>query len=350
MPWRRDDTISVVALLRVRGGFLLGSRSFDFEDAAGEPEERMGSFLRQYYLTANMPPGEIVVNHMPPDSELIEAQLGDRKGRRVRITAPRRGDKEKLVRMALQNAKQALVEQRRLKDTQFDLLKRLTRSLHLSRHPGRIECFDNSSLSGTDAVAAMVVFENGRPQPSAYRRFNIRFNGKPDDYAHMAEVIRRRFQKGDAGKPWPDLLLVDGGKGQLGVARSVLAELGIEGAFDLAGIAKKDPDAGETQDKIYLPGRSNPVQFGRDGDLLLLLQHVRDEAHRCAVGFQRKRRKQRTLHSVFDDIQGIGPKRKALLLKRFGSIENLKSASLAEIQSVQGISRERAAAIKKALS
>jgi excinuclease ABC subunit C len=134
------------------------------------------------------------------------------------------------------------------------------------------------------------------------------------------------------------------------VARSVLAELGIEGAFDLAGIAKKDPDAGETQDKIYLPGRSNAVQFGRDRDLLLLLQHVRDEAHRCAVGFQRKRRKQRTLHSVFDDIQGIGPKRKALLLKRFGSIENLKSASLAEIQSVKGISRERAAAIKKALS
>lgn len=345
-----DKSISSMAMLRVRGGFLLGSRSFSFEDAAGESDERMGSFLRQYYRAAHTPPGEIIVSHMPPDYELIEEQLMGNRGRRVKLISPKRGDKEKLVRMAMQNAKQALIEQRRLKDTQFDLLQRLSRSLHLKGHPRRIECFDNSSLSGSDPVAAMVVFENGRPQPSAYRKFNIRFKGKPDDYAHMAEVIRRRFEKGEDSKPWPDLLLVDGGKGQLGVALAILEGLGMADAFDVAGIAKKDPDAGETQDKIYLPGRINPVQFGRDRDLLLLLQHVRDEAHRSAVGFQRKRRQKSAMTSVFDSIKGIGPRRKALLLKRFGGIEQLRTATLEEIQSVEGITRTGAVAVKKALS
>ena len=345
-----DDTISSMALLRVRGGFLLGSRSFSFEDAAGEPEDRMSTFLGQYYQKVNAPPNEILISHMPPDSDLIEQQLSEKRGRRVKLITPKRGDKEKLVRMAIQNAKQTLIEERRLRDTQFDLLQRLSRCLHLKKHPRRIECFDNSSLSGSDPVAAMVVFENGRPQPSAYRRFNIRFEGKPDDYAHMAEVVRRRFEKGDEGKPWPDLLMVDGGKGQLGVARAVLEELGMDGAFDLVGIAKKDPDAGETQDKIYLPGRINPVQFGRDRDLLLLLQHVRDEAHRCAVGFQRKRRKKSTMNSVLDGIKGIGSKRKALLMKRFGGIDKMRMATLEEIQSVEGISMQCAAAVKKALA
>jgi len=344
-----DDTISAMALLRVRGGFLLGSRAFAFEDAIGEPEERMGSFIRQYYQTAPSLPNEIVVSHLPLDLALIEEQLSGIRGGRVNVIAPKRGDKEKLVRMAIQNARQTLVEERRLRDTQFDLLQRLSRSLHLKRLPRRIECFDNSSLSGSDPVAAMVVFENGTPKPSDYRRFNIRFSGKPDDYAHMAEVIRRRFEKGDEGKPWPDLLLVDGGKGQLGVARAILGELGMAGAFDVAGIAKKDPDAGETQDKIYLAGRINPVQFGRDRDLLLLLQHVRDEAHRCAVGFQRKRRKKSAMHSVLDSIRGIGPKRKALLMKRFGGIEKMRLATLEELQAVEGISMPCAIELKKRL-
>lgn len=345
-----DEAISSMAMLRVRGGFLLGSRAFSFDDAAGESGERVGSFLRQYYRSAHTPPGEIIVDPMPPDYELIEAQLSEKRGRRVTLISPKRGDKVKLVRMALQNAKQALIDQRRLKDTQFDLLQRLARTLRMKGHPSRIECFDNSSLSGTDPVAAMVVFEDGRPHPSAYRRFNIRFRGKPDDYAHMAEVIRRRFEKGDDSKPWPDLLLVDGGKGQLGVALAILEELGLAGAFDVAGIAKKDPDAGETQDKIYLPGRINPVRFGRDGDLLLLLQQVRDEAHRSAVGFQRKRRHISAIHSILDDIKGIGPKRKARLLKRFGGIDGIRAATLEEIQSVEGMTAACAAAVKKALS
>ncbi len=344
-----DDTISAMALLRVRGGFLLGSRGFSFEDAIGEPGERMGSFIRQYYQTAPSLPHEIVVSHLPLDRDFIEEQLSGVRGGRVTVIEPKRGDKEKLVRMAIQNARQTLIEERRLKDTQFDLLRRMLRSLHLKRIPRRIECFDNSSLSGSDPVSAMVVFENGHPKPSDYRRFKIRFSGKPDDYAHMAEVIRRRFEKGDEGKPWPDLLLVDGGKGQLGVARAILGELGIAGAFDLAGIAKKDPDAGETQDKIYLAGRINPVQFGRDRDLLLLLQHVRDEAHRCAVGFQRKRRKKSAMYSVLDNIRGIGPKRKALLMKRFGGIEKMKSATLEELQAIEGISMQCAMDLKKQL-
>ena len=345
-----EQQLSAIALLRVRGGFLLGGRNFAFEEAIGTPEEQMGSFLGQYYQTATSVPREILVSHLPMEKDWVEKRLSHSRGGRVIVSAPQRGDKEKLVQMAFQNAGQALIEHRQLKDTRFELLEALGRCMHLKRLPRRIECFDNSNLFGSDPVAAMVVFENGKPLPSAYRRYKIRSGDKPDDYAHMAEVIRRRFEKGEASRPWPDLLLVDGGKGQIGAAQAVLMQLGLADAFDLAGIAKKDPAAGQTQDKIYLPGRTNAVQFGRDQEALLLLQHVRDEAHRCAVTFQRRRRQTSAMQSMLDGIQGVGSKRKALLLKRFGGIEQIRAASLEELQSVEGISMKVAESIKKYLN
>ncbi|MFZ1987328.1 MAG: excinuclease ABC subunit UvrC [Desulfatitalea sp.] len=344
-----DGELSVVTLLRVRGGFLLGSRHFVFESAVGSAEEQIGAFLRQYYSSAQLVPKEVVVSQLPADKILLEEFLHEKGGAKAIIAAPQRGDKQKLVEMALQNAMQALEEHRRHADGRQDLLRRLEKRLHLKRLPLRIECFDNSNLGGTEPVAAMVVFENGAPLPSAYRHYKLAALGKPDDYAHMAEVLRRRYEKENRVEVRLDLLLVDGGKGQLNVALSVLNELGLTESFDVAGIAKKDPFAGEDQDKIYLVGRANPVQFGREHDLLLFLQRVRDEAHRFAVTFQRQRRRTVTLHSRLDDIEGVGPKRKAQLLKHFGGLRQIGAASLEELQSLPGISARLARTIKDAL-
>jgi excinuclease ABC subunit C len=345
-----DGELSVVTLLRIRGGFLLGNSHFVFESAVGPAEEQMSAFLRQYYSSAQLVPREVVVSQLPADKILLEEFLYEKGGAKATIAAPQRGDKQKLVEMALQNAMQALEEHRRHADGQQDLLRRLERRLHLKRFPLRIECFDNSNLGGTEPVAAMAVFENGAPLPSAYRRYKLADLGKPDDYAHMAEVLRRRYEKENRVEARPDLLLVDGGKGQLNVALSILKELGLADAFDVAGIAKKDPFAGEDQDRIYLSGRANPVQFGRDHDLLLFLQRIRDEAHRFAVTFQRQRRRTATLHSRLDDIEGVGPKRKAQLLKHFGSLRQIGTASLEELQSLPGISARLAQTLKAALA
>ena len=344
-----EGDLSAFSVLRVRGGFLLGNRQFFFENMVGTDEAQMAAFLPQYYASAFHPPREIVVSHMPAERALIEEYLCEKKAAKVLLIAPQRGDKEKLVQMAVQNAMLMLQEKKRQAVMQQDTLERLQKRLFLNSLPRRIECFDNSNLAGTEPVSAMVVFENGQPLTSDYRKYKIRTSAKSDDYAYMAEVIRRRYGKGEDSAPWPDLLLVDGGKGQLGVARAILMELGLSGKFDLAGIAKKDPELGEEQDKIYLVGRANPVQFGRDQDLLLLLQYVRDEAHRWAVTFQRLRRRGKTLHSFLDEIEGIGPKRKKQLLNHFGGLEPMRAASVEELQKLAGISERLAQAIKEKL-
>jgi excinuclease ABC subunit C len=345
-----DEALSVVTLLRVRGGFLLGSRHFVFEEMLGSAEEQLGAFIKQYYAQAHRVPKEVLVSHVPADQALIEELLREKRRTKSSIVAPQRGDKQRLVEMALQNARQALIDHRRSGQDQTNLLQRLEMRLHLKRVPLRIECFDNSNLGGTEPVAAMVVFENGAPRPSAYRKFKLEAFGKPDDYAHMAEVLRRRFENEALAERPPDLLLVDGGKGQLNVAFDILNGLGLASAVDVASIAKKDPNAGEVQDRIFLAGRVNPVQFGRDQDLLHLLQRIRDEAHRFAITFQRQRRRRSALHSRLDDIAGIGPKRRAQLLKHFGGISRIGEASLEELQALPGISAQLARTIKTALA
>lgn len=341
---------SAVTLLRVRGGFLLGSRQFVFEHAFGSNEDQVSVFIRQYYDSAHQPPGQILVSQSLPDKTIIEEFLYDQKQKKVTVLFPQRGDKEKLVQMAVQNAKQALSEFQRRSEAQIDLLQRLQKRLQLRRLPQRIECFDNSSLGGTEPVSGMVVFQSGLPDKSAYRKYILENISKPDDYAYMAEVIKRRYGKSKPQIVYPDLLLLDGGKGQLNIAMAILTEIGLLGRFDVAAIAKKDPNAGEYYDRIYLPGRSNPVQFGKEGDLLLFLQRVRDETHRWVVSFQRKRRKKKGLHSKLDDIDGIGPKRKAQLLKHFGGLEQIRTASLVQLTALPGISEALAKAIRSNLN
>jgi excinuclease ABC subunit C len=228
------------------------------------------------------------------------------------------------------------------------LLLRLQKKLKLPRLPERIECFDNSNISGTEPVAGMVVFEKGKAKKSAYRKFKIKAVPTHDDYAYMSEVLKRRLGKSTSQRnpqPFPDLLMVDGGRGQLNIALAVIKELSLEGQLEIIAIAKKDEKKGETRDKIFKPLRTNPIGFGKDADLLLFLQRIRDEAHRFAITFHRKRRTKTTLQSELDSIPGIGKKRKTILLKHFKSIKKIREADIDQLNALPGITRTAAEAV-----
>ena len=345
-----EDDITAVVLLRVRGGFLLGSRQFGFESAIGSDERKMSLFLRQFYADRQEIPPQILVNHPPDDLQMIVSGLSSQRGAKVSIGVPRRGEKSTLLQMAVQNARKVLHEYSDNRHVDLELLRRLQKRLGMRQPPQRIECFDNSNLAGTDPVSAMVVFEQGKPAPSGYRHYRLKSGVAGDDYACMFEVLHRRLGKGPASEPFPDLLLVDGGKGQLNVALGVLEALGLRARFAVAGIAKKNEALGEKTDKIYLPGRANAVQFGKDADLLLFLQRVRDEAHRSAVGYQRRTRGKQSLVSSLDGLRGIGPKRKASLLRHFGSMDKIRQATVEDLSKVPGISTAVARTIRSTLS
>lgn len=341
--------LSIITILIVRGGFLLGARNFTFSETLSTHTEIIGAFIRQYYEKEPFIPKEILTPIPLEDSALIEEYLKKLKGEKVSIVWPRRGEKAKLLKMADSNADISLKEEMISLSADLEMLARLQKKIKTNRLPKRIECFDNSNISGKEPVAGMIVFEKGKSNKSLYRLYKIAKVCKHDDYAYMDEVLRRRFGKGEESKPYPDLLVVDGGKGQLNIAVSVVKDLQIEGTFDIIGIAKKDEKKGELQDKIYKPGRVNPVNFGKEGDLLLFLQRVRDEAHRFAVSFHRKRRGKTSMRSALDTIPGIGKKRKHILLKHFRSIKRIRSATIEELNAVPGITRKSAEAVANRL-
>lgn len=344
-----ESGAAVVTLLVVRGGVLTGSRHYRVPETIASAAEVLAAFLPQYYASRGEAPPEILIANPLADAPLVAEALGAARGRPVRIHRPARGEKARLAAMALENARTELAAMLSDRRAERELLTRLQRALSLSRLPERIECVDNSTLMGSSPVAARVVFAGGRPQPEAYRTYSLRSVSIPDDYAAMAEILGRRFRGDGEGEPPPDLLLLDGGKGQLGTAAAVLRDLGLAGALDIAAIAKRDERRGERSDKVFIPGRSNPVNFGRENDLLLFLQRVRDEAHRYAVGFHRRRRRAVFLRSALDGIPGVGRARKAALLARFGSVEALRSADPAAIAAVPGFTPRLAAALLAAL-
>ncbi|KPJ75728.1 MAG: excinuclease ABC subunit C [Deltaproteobacteria bacterium SG8_13] len=344
-----NQGLAMVTMLTVRGGFLQGSRSYPINETMSNQAEIISAFIRQYYERASFIPPEILVSAAPDEVALVEDRLRDLKGRRVRLIHPRRGEKAQLLRMAVDNAEKELSEQLAARAAKVDFLQRLSKRLQLSAVPQRIECFDNSNLFGAQPVASMAVFSDGRADKPAYRRYKIRSISVPDDYASMKEVLSRRLGKGAASEPLPNLIMVDGGKGQLGIALAVVSELGLQKRIDLVAIAKRDEKRGEKLDKIFLPQRSNPVQFGRDSDLLLFLQHIRDEAHRFAIDYHRRRRKKRALRSALDSIPGVGPRRKEQLLRRFRSVAKIREATVDELSSLPGISRKLAETIRRSL-
>lgn len=346
----RGDTLSLITLLSIRGGSLSGSRHFPFRETMADDADLIGTFIQQYYETAPYVPGEIVVSILPYEYEAMVDFLKNIRKLSVSLVEPKRGEKLKYVEMARQNGVKELEDRESQGKTGMEMLLRLKKKLEIRNIPLCIECFDNSNMAGKEPVSAMVVFKDGKPFKAAYRKYKIKTVETQDDYLYMDEVLQRRYGKEDPDLPLPDLLMVDGGKGQLNVAISALKEAGKEGAFDVIGIAKKDEKKGETQDKIFKPGRSNPLNFTRDEDLLLFLQRIRDEAHRFVISFHRKRRNTQGLISILDSIQGIGSKRKCSLISHFGGIQGIKKASLDDLKAVEGINEKAAESVFNALS
>jgi excinuclease ABC subunit C len=344
----RSNGDALITVFNVMSGFIKGTRHFSFEEIMSTSDEALGIFIRQYYDKSVSLPKEILVSLDLQDAPLIEEWFKTVKGKKVKILNPKRGEKAKLLAMVTHNAEKELRELTATKTAEMELLSRLQRKLKLPRLPERIECFDNSNISGSEPVAGMVVFEKGKAKKAAYRRFKIKAVHTHDDYAYMSEVLKRRLGKSTSQRkpePLPDLLMVDGGRGQLNIALAVIKELSLEGQFELIAIAKKDEKKGETRDKIFKPIRTNPIGFGKDVDLLLFLQRIRDEAHRFAITFHRKRRAKTTLKSELDDIPGVGKKRKTILLKHFKSTGKIRQAGIDELNALPGITRSAAEAV-----
>lgn len=348
----REGDVVTVALLPVRGGKVEDPQAFTFHGVLEEDDEVLQQVLLQLYGKGVSPAPEVLLPLPVADPESLAEILGDTAGRRVRVSTPRRGAKVQLVVLASQNAQ----ARHAAAATKRELLERgtmeLKNRLHLQELPRRIECFDISHLGGTDTVASMVVLEDGEPLKKGYRTFTVRGLDRPDDYASMRQVMDRRLRRVEQGWRLPDLLLVDGGKGQLNAARAAAADVGLD--IPLAALAK--PDAGELQripeatDKVFLPDRKNPVRLSPHSPGLHLLQRVRDEAHRFAVSHQRRRRKKRTLTSAVDDIPGVGPARRRALLRHFGSVRALREAEVHEIAAVDGVGPKLAEVIHEHLA
>jgi len=341
-----SPAVSVVTLLTVRGGFLQGTRHFAFEKTLSSEQDVIETFLLQYYEKTPFTPSEILVAERLPHARVVEESLDPLQQHKIRVLAPQRGPKHQLVLMALENARNQLREQLDVLASGQALLKRLEKSARLRRRPQRIECIDNAHLGGDNPVSGLVVFQGGRPRKKDYRTYRLRTAGSGDDYAAMAEVIERRFNPHKETLPLPDLLLIDGGRGQLGMVVAAARRLGLDTSFDILAIAKKDEQKGEDNDKIYQPGRVNPIAFGPDRDALLLLQRIRDEAHRFVLQFHRKQRRKSAIRSELDHIPGIGVKRRAQLLAAFGGIERIRRASAQELSAVPGMNYPSVRAVR----
>ncbi|MBO8127244.1 MAG: excinuclease ABC subunit UvrC [Firmicutes bacterium] len=349
-----EEGLVCVHIFFVRDGRLVGREKF-FLDQTGEREasEILEEFLPQFYLEARLYPREILLPVEVPSAATMETWLGERAGHRVYLKIPQRGHKRQLVQMATENAEVLLKEELSRREIEKERTEgavvQLQEYLSLPKLPYRIEAYDISNFQGTDTVASMVVFEGGKPKNRDYRSFKIRTVQGLNDFASMQEVIYRRFshltkkeEKDASLGSEPDLVLIDGGKGQLSAALTAMEEAGVTG-IPTVGLAKEE-------ELIFVPGREEPVRLPRDSYALHLVMRVRDEAHRFAVSYHRKLRGKRTLRSVLDDIPGIGPKRKKALLDAFGSVKNLRKCGVDELMRVEGITRELAESILEHLT
>ncbi len=361
IAFARDDGNACAQVFFIRGGKLLGREYFLLEGAeAEEDREVMAAFLKQFYEEAAYVPPEVILPEDVDEALVIEEWLRSKRGAKVALRVPRRGRKRELVQMAAENAAQMLAVVRAQWETdahkQEQALDELQEALGLPNRPARIECYDISTTQGAQPTGSLVVFEQGVPRKSHYRRFTVRTVEGPDDYACMREVLTRRFERWQAAtseelkgareiKAWallPDLLIVDGGKGQLAVAVEVLERFGLRDRVPAAALAKRE-------EELFLPGLPQPVRLPEGSQGLFLLQRIRDEAHRFAIAHHRLRRGRAGLASELDGIPGVGPARRRALLRAFGSVERIRAASVEELTAVPGISRRVAEAIKEHL-
>ena len=361
----RSNGDSCVQVFFIRNGRLIGREYFVMEGTEDEQDsEVLAQFIKQFYAKASTIPPEVLLPNQLEEALIIEQWLREQRGgKKVQFRVPRRGAQHELVKMAAENALEtlhALKSQWEVDEhKQSQALAELQSALEMTQPPNRIECYDISNTQGTAAVGSMVIFEKGIPNKKLYRRFNIKTVTGADDFASMEEVLARRFKRWSAAQQkekeevgtksdpafaiLPDLLMVDGGKGQLGRALKVLKEAGLEKRFLTVGLAKE-------QELLYLPGRSQPLALPRKSQGLFLLQRVRDEAHRFAITAHRGRRSRENLVSRLDQIPGVGPARRRALLTRFGSLEGVRQAAPADIANTAGISADLAQRISEYLN
>jgi excinuclease ABC subunit C len=342
-------------VLIVRGGKLVSHHAYEFDDHHLPDEEVLSSLLGRFYESERFVPDEVLLPFDVEGREPLADYLTDKRGRKTAVLVPVRGEKRRLVEMAIENAAHAFHERVDESARREKMLNELQRKLGLPSTPKRIECFDISHVQGEAVVASMVAFDEGVPDKSAYRRYKLRDVQRNDDFAAMKEVLSRRLARGKNDGDLPDLIVVDGGKGQLAMAGEAMRELEIEGV-ELASLAKDRVTSDVTGDEIkhseervFRPGRSNPITLRRNSNALFLLQQVRDEAHRFAITFHRELRSKKRLRSQLDDIEGVGPTRRKALLSHFGSIKRVREAGVDDIAAVGGIGRELAQVIKRAL-
>lgn len=352
----RDGNRIELALLFIRAGVLSGSRlfsvSWELDDATA-----ISAFLQQYYTGAVFIPDDILLPLDIDDSGTLTDLLEELKGSKVSLCYPQRGTKRELVDLAGKNAMSASLERNDKNATAEAVLVDLSRRLLLTRIPQRIECYDISTIQGRFSVGSCVVFISGRAERHSYRHYRIQTVSGQDDFAMLREVFLRRFSSENREHgSMPDLVVVDGGIGQLNAVLEIITELGLGGRFDLVSLAKSRvlknvaaEAARKSDERVFLPGRKNPVVLRQNSAPLLLLAAIRDEAHRFAIGYHRKLRGKEGVTSAVEAIHGIGPKRRTSLLKHFGSMQRLKEATLEEIQAVPGISRPTAEAVYKGL-
>src|SRR5438445_2302589 len=420
LGFHREGPALEIHLLFFRNGRLTGGRSFGFSKQEFPTEELLSSFLDQYYESGALIPKELLLPMHLPDAEMREVWLSEKKGERLRVHVPERGEKVRLVEMAMENARQSFEEKARSQQSQLEALTRLQSRLRLPRLPRRIECFDISTFQGQLTVGSQVVFSDGEPDKSGYRLFKVRGDAAGDDFASMFQVLTRRLQRGIEQQDLPDLLLVDGGKGQLNVARAALKETGLSRSdVPLAGLAKSrvledearfaarqgyavteawaaragpEPEVQQlareettldtvsaataggpppavsrsgrsrrkgrfvkdqverSPERVFLPGQKNPVVLRQNTGELFLLARLRDEAHRFAITYHRKLRRERNFRSVLEEIPGIGDKRQRRLLAHFGSLRRIRAASPEEIAQVEGFNAQLAERVQRFLA
>jgi excinuclease ABC subunit C len=353
-----------VQVFFIRAGRLIGREYFLLDGTAEEGDQAiMTSFIKQFYDQVSGVPPEILLPQEVDEVLIIRDWLRSKRGADVMLKVPRDGQERELVQMAAENAAETLAHLRAQwqadESKQSEALSDLQQYLNLPAPPGRIECYDVSTLQGMHTVASMVVFVKGVPRKSDYRRFKMRSVPGQDDFASMQEALRRRFKRmQDAGyqldespgkkdeyNAWsllPDLVIVDGGKGQLSAALEVLDEFDLRDALPIAALAKRE-------EELFIPGQAESVILPRTSQGLFLVQRIRDEAHRFAVEYHRKLRGDRGIASQLDHIPGIGPRRRQTLLKTFGSIEAIRAASLDELAAVPGMTRNAAEQVKSHL-
>jgi excinuclease ABC subunit C len=340
--FRQGGEVEIVMLF-YRQGKLMARRNYNLNWQLDE-NELLSDFLSRFY-GRNVPIPDEVVLPLPIEGiDPLAEWLGERRGRKVRVVVPQRGERRRLVELANRNASEAWMERGSREEARRRVMEEIRQRLLLHRQPQRIECFDVSTMQGQATVASMAVVVDAEPAPSEYRHYRVNTVSGNDDYAALKEVLIRRLLRGQEEGLLPDLILIDGGKGQLKVLKVVLDELNLSGQIDIAGIAKsrvKTNVHGHTversEERIFLVGRKNPVILRHGSAALFLLERLRNEAHRFAISYHRKVRGKAQLQSSLNDISGVGKKRQKALLKKFGSLKGIKAASLSEIQSIPGL-------------